>query len=71
MVHNIRAKISSWDQISTPVRINMMLVQLEAHHVWDMQAGHQEIGMTLAWPARFDNTESDWSHLVYLYIELA
>ena len=32
---------------------------------------HQEIGVTLAWPDRFDNTKSGWCHIVYLYIDLA
>ena len=32
---------------------------------------HQEIGATLAWPDRFDNTRSGWCHIVYLYIDLA
>jgi len=31
---------------------------------------HQEIGDTLAWPDRFDNTESGWCHMISLYMEL-
>ena len=36
-----------------------------------LRAAHQEIVKTLVWPDRFDNSKSDWCHMISPDIELA